>query len=379
MQSITTQLWHINSSSSQEGDIQQSASLHEAAVMLREGKLVAFPTETVYGLGADARSTQAVQGIFEAKGRPSDNPLIVHIGRTSQLDELVLPYSGLASRLMAAFWPGPLTMVLPMREGSVSPLVTAGLSTVAVRIPDHPVALQLLELAGCPVAAPSANLSGRPSPTKAEHVLDDLRGRLHGVVDGGATGVGVESTVIELVDERTVRILRPGGVTSEQLAMIAQHVLLDDSHGSEIHPQEVQQHAAAAGATATGAAAEAPRSPGMKYTHYAPQGMMEVVLGSPEQTVLYIRSKAAQAQASGYKTGILAFNEHAAGYEADLIIEAGSLERLEEAAHLLYDALREFDKQGIQMIWAEGCEPEGIGMALMNRMLKAAGNRVQLV
>ncbi|MGM0883949.1 MAG: L-threonylcarbamoyladenylate synthase [Bacillota bacterium] len=347
-----TKVWRVN-----EADKQPlRPQLQEAANLLGGGGLVAFPTETVYGLGADARSTAAVERIFAAKGRPSDNPLIVHIANRRQLDELVLPYPQLAAALMDRFWPGPLTIVLPARPGALSPLVTAGLPTVGVRIPDHKAALELLELAGCPVAAPSANRSGRPSPTLAEHVLDDLDGRIDGVVDGGATGVGLESTVIELDGDRTIRILRPGGITREELQTAAPDAAVDSASADE--PEAV------------------PRSPGMKYTHYAPQGELQLVQGTPEAVIVYIRSQVEAAQKRGEVTGVLAFEERFAAYGADIVVSCGSESELTDAAHRLYAALRRFDAAGAQRIWAESCTEHGIGAALMNRMAKAAGNRI---
>lgn len=331
--------------------------MKQAVDALREGGLVAFPTETVYGLGADARRSDAVAGIFQAKGRPSDNPLIVHIASVDQLDELVLPYPRLAGQLMEAFWPGPLTIVLPVRPDVLSPLVTAGLDTVGVRMPDHPVALELLRLAGCPVAAPSANRSGRPSPTLAQHVREDLDGRISGIIDGGPTGVGLESTVIELAGDCAIRILRPGGVTEEELRMALPDVEIISEGGS-------------------GDAPEKPRSPGMKYTHYAPKGELTVVRGRPEDVVAYISSQAAMASSRGEKTGVLAFSERAGRYEADLVLDCGSEKRLHEAAHRLYASLRQFDEGGVSRIWAEACSEEGIGGALMNRMAKAAGGNL---
>ncbi|GBG07073.1 putative threonylcarbamoyl-AMP synthase [Paenibacillus agaridevorans] len=333
--------------------------LSTAADKLRSGGLVAFPTETVYGLGADARSDEAVAGIFEAKGRPSDNPLIVHIARREQLDELTVSVSPLEEALMTAFWPGPLTLVLPAQKGALSPLVTAGLSTVAVRMPDHPVALDLLRKADCPVAAPSANRSGRPSPTTAAHVLEDLGGRIHGIVDGGATGVGLESTVVQLEDNGLVRILRPGGITSEQLqAALPEAVVITDD---ELHGES------------------APRSPGMKYTHYAPRGELTLVRGDDRDIVAAaIQHAVEDCSSAGVATGVLAFDERAAQYQADLVIGMGSEALPQEAAKRLYAALREFDAAGIQRIWAETPGPDGIGAALLNRMVKAAGGRILL-
>jgi len=346
-----TKVWHVDHT-----DEKLQYQLEEPAKLLREGGLVAFPTETVYGLGADARNTAAVKGIFTAKGRPSDNPLIVHIAQLVQLDELVQPYPQLAKTLMDKFWPGPLTIVLPVRLNVLSHLVTAGLTTVGVRMPDHRAALDLIELAGCPIAAPSANRSGRPSPTLAEHVLEDLMGLIDGVVDGGATGVGLESTVIELEGEHTIRILRPGGITMEELRLAVPAAIIEsaDSMGNET----------------------APRSPGMKYTHYAPQGELQLVKGEPDAVIAYIREQVEAAKLRGELTGVLAFEERIAAYSADNIVSCGSAAQLDTAAHRLYAALREFDAAGTQRIWAECCSREGIGAALMNRMEKAAGSRI---
>jgi L-threonylcarbamoyladenylate synthase len=334
-------------------------TLAHAANALRAGGLVAFPTETVYGLGADARSDQAIAGIFEAKGRPSDNPLIVHIADKVQLDELIGARSPLADKLMELFWPGPLTLVLPAKEGALSPLVTAGLPTVAVRMPDHPVALELLRQAGCPVAAPSANRSGRPSPTTAGHVLEDLAGRIDGLVDGGATGVGLESTVVELEGDGLVRILRPGGITAEELqaALPLAVIVTDDELGDEATP----------------------RSPGMKYAHYAPQGELTLVSGERESVAAAIQAAVDDGRAAGLSTGVLAFDERASRYAADLVIGMGSETKLEDAAQGLYAALRQFDSAGIQRIWAESPAKAGIGAALLNRMAKASGGRLETV
>ncbi|REE91423.1 L-threonylcarbamoyladenylate synthase [Paenibacillus taihuensis] len=360
-----TRVWQVSGTAPQAGE------LAEAAALMREGGTIAFPTETVYGLGADARRTEAVERIFGAKGRPSDNPLIVHIADTAQLAELTLPLgaeeAALAERLMARFWPGPLTLVLPVKPGAVSPRVTAGLDTVAVRMPAHPVALQLIAESGCPLAAPSANRSGRPSPTLAAHVRDDLSGRIDGIVDGGAAGVGLESTVVEIAGGDSVRILRPGGVTAEALREVAAHVAYDAVAAPGAGMGE--------GGTAADAAA-APRSPGMKYAHYAPQGLMQLVKGEPDAVSAYIRAETAAARERGERTGVLAFAEHAARYDADCVLVVGSLAQLETAAHGLYGALREFDARGVQRIWAETCPEHGIGHALMNRLAKAAGHAV---
>lgn len=337
--------------------------LNEAGEVLAAGGTVAFPTETVYGLGGDARNSKAVEAIFAAKGRPSDNPLIVHIAAMDQLEGLVTGINDTAAQLMEAFWPGPLTIVLPVREGAVSPRVTAGLDTVAVRMPDHEVALRLIAAAGCPLAAPSANRSGRPSPTLADHVREDLGGRIDGIVDGGATGVGVESTVVLAGDDGSVTVLRPGGVTVEELAPFAKG-------GVQLDP-------ALRDAGSSGPAA--PRSPGMKYTHYAPKGELRVVAGSAPQVADRIQAELDAAKARGEITGVLAFDEHLPFYRADCVLSLGSLTRLETAAHRLYAALRRFDECGATVMLAEACPEDGLGAAVMNRLLKAAGHRIIFV
>jgi len=373
-------------------------AIAEAARTLREGGIVAFPTETVYGLGADARNPRAVERVFEAKGRPSDNPLIVHIADREQLGGLVLPYGEMPARLMEAFWPGPLTIVLPVRPGATAPRVTAGLDTVAVRMPAHPVALRLIAAAGCPVAAPSANRSGRPSPTLAAHVVEDLAGRIDGIVDGGPAEVGLESTVVMVKDGR-IHVLRPGGVTREALAdaagceVVAGHAEgaagaggeeggkggeWDGTSSLESSGTSAGESGLASGDGSAGAngEAEAPRSPGMKYAHYAPRGEMTLVIGDREAVRAYIGREAAAARAAGCRTGVLTWEEHAGFHDADAVVVCGSLARPEQAARRLYAALREFDARGIGRIWAEGCPPEGIGLALMNRLAKAAGGRI---
>ncbi|CAM4278160.1 L-threonylcarbamoyladenylate synthase [Paenibacillus tarimensis] len=335
-------------------------AIEEASALLRAGGVVAFPTETVYGLGCDAVNTEAVERVFAAKGRPSDNPLIVHIAAERQLEPIVKPYSGTAAKLMAAFWPGPLTIVLPARQGAVSPRVTAGLDTVAVRMPAHETALRLIAAAGCPIAAPSANRSGRPSPTRAGHVQEDLEGRIDGLVDGGPAAVGLESTVVE-AEEGYIRILRPGSITAEELAAAGGCEVIGHAEGAT-DEQSGQQ--------------AAPRSPGMKYTHYAPAGAMTLVAGAPEAVSGYIMEAAVKAAAKGRRTGVLVYEEHAAAYEADAVLVLGSLSRPADAARTLYDALRTFDQLGIEEIWAQAWPLEGIGAALMNRLTKAAGGRL---
>ncbi|TFE28953.1 L-threonylcarbamoyladenylate synthase [Cohnella luojiensis] len=351
---VTTKYWPAE---------QTRSGIIEAAAVLAAGGIIAFPTETVYGLGGDARSTEAVERIFAAKGRPSDNPLIVHIARSEDVEKLAERINDLERELMSAFWPGPLTLVLPVLPGAVSNLVTAGLDTVAVRVPAHEVARELIEQSGCPLAAPSANRSGRPSPTQARHVMEDLNGRIDGVVDGGETGVGLESTVVRVVDGK-VHILRPGGITREKLqdavGSIADVVSPESTaHSAEVASEAEQTHA--------------PRSPGVKYAHYAPKGEMLLITGEWDKLVPIVQAKAAAAGGRGCKVAILSSTEHVARYQADAVFDCGPREEPEKAAHSLYALLRECDELGVNYIVAEGYPEEGIGAALMNRLRKAAG------
>ncbi|WP_098749237.1 L-threonylcarbamoyladenylate synthase [Paenibacillus sp. EZ-K15] len=360
----STQVWHVSNSLSRESlslEKEAKQALGEAGQVLELGGTVAFPTETVYGLGADAGNTEAVERVFAAKGRPSDNPLIVHISELAQLDGLVLHVNETERALMAMFWPGPLSLVLPVKPGAVSPRVTAGLDTVAVRMPDHNVALALISAAGRPLAAPSANRSGRPSPTLASHVLEDLAGAIDGVLDGGPAGVGVESTVVQVGEDGAVTVLRPGGVTAEQLAAVAASVRMDPA----------LQRAAGE------AESPAPRSPGMKYTHYAPKGAMCVVQGPRADAVsARIAAELEAATRRGEVTGVLSFDEHIGHYHADVAVSLGSLAAPEEAARRLYAGLRRFDDEGATFILAEACPEQGLGAAVMNRLLKAAGHHI---
>lgn len=345
--------------------LEQQQGIIEAGAMIAAGGTVAFPTETVYGLGANARDTLAVECIFAAKGRPPDNPLIVHIADLAQLEEFVLPYDDTSARLMRHFWPGPLTIVLPVRANALSSRVTAGLATVGVRMPAHHTALALIRVSGYPVAAPSANRSGRPSPTRAEHVREDLNGLIDGIVDHGVTSVGVESTVIQLLGNH-IHVLRPGRVTRAMLQEVVSEVTIDLTAESDndIATESLQGRSA-------------PRSPGIKYTHYAPQGQLYIIQGtSSEQISLYIQRGLITAKQRGETTGVLTFAEHIDRYRADIVQSLGSIFILEEAAQLLYSALRHFDEAGATYILAEACPTEGIGLAVMNRLMGAAGHRV---
>lgn len=329
--------------------------LAQAASVLRTGGLVAFPTETVYGLGANALDGAAVGRIFAAKGRPSDNPLIVHIADRAAVEQVASVIPPKAARLMKRFWPGPLTLVLPKTDG-VPDAVTAGLETVAVRMPDHPVAIALIAAAGVPVAAPSANTSGRPSPTRAEHVLDDLSGKLDIVINGGETGVGLESTVLDLTVEPPV-ILRPGGVTAEQLQEAIGPVVLDPAVQGE-----------------EGKAA--PRSPGVKYAHYAPRAQVLVVEGDVLDMQAKIQDLADEFTREGRRVGIMCGVESRGFYQAPIILEYGSRENLASVASDLFSTLRAFERHEVDVILAEGVSTAGIGLAIMNRLRKAAGGRV---
>ncbi len=334
----------------------EAEAIEEAGRILRAGALVAFPTETVYGLGANALDGRAVSRIFEAKGRPSDNPLIVHVAGLEQVDFLAKKVSGVARELMGAFWPGPLTLVLS--AGKVVPdEVTAGLLNVAIRMPSHPVALALIRAAGRPVAAPSANLSGRPSPTTAEHVLHDLDGRIAAVLDGGPAGSGVESTVLDLTAPVPL-ILRPGGVTPDDLKGILGEVRLD----------QVAQTGVYIGAS--------PRSPGEKYSHYATRAPLWLVIGNPEAVAEKIVELAGEQQASSRRVGILTYSDSRDFSSVGEVIVAGRRDRPETVAAELYAALRRFDEMRVDLILAEGLVEQGVGLAVMNRLRKAAEGRI---
>jgi L-threonylcarbamoyladenylate synthase len=337
----------------------EQKAIEEAALILRGGGLVAFPTETVYGLGANALDGRAVARIFKAKGRPSDNPIIVHVAGREQVSALTESLPAAAEMLMDAYWPGPLTLVLPVGE-IVPREVTAGLRTVAVRMPDHPVALALIRAAGVPVAAPSANMSGRPSPTSAEHVLEDLKGRIEAVLDGGPAWVGVESTVLDMTSKAPV-VLRPGGITPEDLRDVLGEV--------EVDPAAVAGYGKE----------EKPRSPGMKYAHYAPLAPLRLVIGKPEAAALKIKELAGQEKARGRKVGILSFSKNDDFSNYGEVVIAGCREKPETVAADLYSALRRFNDLGVDIIFAEGLEELSVGLAIMNRLKKAAGGHIIIV
>lgn len=326
-----------------------------AAEVIRGGGIVAFPTETVYGLGADATNGEAVAKVFAAKGRPSDNPLIVHVADMDQVHQVAREVPPVARKLMEEFWPGPLTLVLN-KQPSVPDEVTGGLDTVGVRMPSHPVAHALIAAAGVPIAAPSANASGRPSPTAAEHVLEDMAGRIPLVLDGGETGVGLESTVLDVTIDPPM-LLRPGGVTLEELRQCIGEVAVSGA----VHGELVEG---------------APRSPGMKYRHYAPKARLLVVDGQVLPMQEKIRALCEEFQQEGKRVGIMCSVESRGVYRAEVVLEYGSRGNLASIASDLFSALRAFDRHGVDVILAEGVPATGLGLAIMNRLRRAAGGRV---
>ncbi|MCI8832029.1 MAG: threonylcarbamoyl-AMP synthase [Lachnospiraceae bacterium] len=330
--------------------------LAEAAGILRKGGLVAFPTETVYGLGANGLDEEAAKKIYAAKGRPSDNPLIAHISAPEELEALAAEIPCFAKRLMELYWPGPLTMVFKKKE--IVPYgTTGGLDTVAVRMPSDPIARALIRLAGVPVAAPSANRSGRPSPTTADHVWQDMAGRIEMIIDGGPVGIGVESTIVDVTGPVPV-ILRPGAITME---------MVRDALGQvEIDPAIV-------GPIKEGVR---PKAPGMKYRHYAPKARMTLVEGEMEQVVRAINRLAREALKQGERVGIICTDETRFCYPAGMIRSVGIRAREETVAHNLYAVLREFDDLEADVIFSESFPDDQIGQAIMNRLSKAAGYHI---
>lgn len=331
---------------------QERDALQYASRLLQGGSLVAFPTETVYGLGADALNPEAVERIFQVKGRPPDNPLIVHVGSLDQLETLAAEIPGQAVCLARHFWPGPLTLVLP-KQDRVPDITTAGLSSVALRMPAHPLALKLIELSGLSIAAPSANLSGRPSPTRAEHVLEDLAGRIEAILDGGPCPVGVESTVLSLLAEPPV-LLRPGGVTLEQLEAVLETRIIDGT--KPLDHGEMNK----------------PLSPGMKYRHYATEAPLYLVEGQGERQLKQMLGLSEGFQVQGRKVGLLVTDETAPFFPGLLVESLGSRNYPPAAAAQLFQALRRLDARGAEVIIAEGLEDRDLGRAIMNRLRKAA-------
>ena len=328
--------------------------LKEAGELLKAGALVAFPTETVYGLGANALDEKASAKIYAAKGRPSDNPLIIHIADMESLPYITEEVPKTAVMLAEKFWPGPLTMVL--KKSDVVPLgTTGGLNTVAVRMPSHPIALEMIRHGGGYIAAPSANTSGRPSPTLAEHVADDMNGIIPMILDGGAVGIGIESTIVDLTEEIPT-ILRPGFITKEMLEEVVGEVQIDKGLEAD--------------------AKVAPKAPGMKYRHYAPKAELMIVEGASEAVVAKINALTKKNEAKGIRTGIIGTEETIGRYETGLVKSMGSRsDELSISSHL-YGILREFDESDAKIIYSESFEEGALGSAIMNRLLKAAGHKI---
>ena len=331
----------------------------EAARILSQGGLVAFPTETVYGLGGDAFDPTAAAGIYAAKGRPSDNPLIVHISKVEDLEKLSDEVPLSAYKLAKEFWPGPLTMIIKKND-KVPKTITGGLDTVAVRLPANPIARAIIEASGTFIAAPSANLSGRPSPTTGKHVIEDLTGRVDMIVDGGDIEIGLESTIVDL-SEDVPMILRPGYVTLEQLKAVLGEVTMDK------------------GLMATLKENVAPKAPGMKYRHYAPKAELTVVKGEEDKVLDKMEALLSEGVEKGLKVGIMTTEGHKDRFNTGEVISLGGTGNGEEIASHLFAALRRFDELKVDVIYSEAFSEEGIGQAVMNRLNKAAGHRTILV
>lgn len=347
--------------------------MKRAGKLIAEGELVAFPTETVYGLGGDALDPEASGKIYAAKGRPSDNPLIVHVADFAGLERVAKVVPEEARKLADAFWPGPLTMIV-WKNDSVPYATTGGMDTVAVRMPNHPVALSLIKESGCLIAAPSANTSGRPSPTLASHVAEDLSGKIPMIIDGGAVGIGIESTIIDLTEEQPM-VLRPGYITPQMLSeVIGRDVIIDPGILAMDDTKK-------------------PKAPGMKYKHYAPKAEMIIVEGDEDDVVSKIKALVAEQKSQGKKVAIIASDETRSDYqvdnglpneqsstsktgEADVVLSMGSRADEDSIARHLYHILRECDELSVDAIYSESFSTPRIGNAIMNRLLKAAGHQV---
>ena len=329
--------------------------LQEACQVLRNDGLVAFPTETVYGLGGNALHKEAANHIYAAKGRPSDNPLIVHISEVKSLYELAADVPEAAKKLSEAFWPGPLTMILPKAD-IVPKETTGGLDSVAVRFPSDRIAQELIKAAGGFVAAPSANTSGRPSPTMAEHVEEDLGDAIEMIIDGGQVGIGLESTIVDFTEDVPV-VLRPGYISLEMLKDTLGDVRMD--RGLLITDSSVH-----------------PKAPGMKYRHYAPKADLSIVEGPQDEVIACINRLTREAASTGLKTGIIATDETKDQYADGLVLSIGSREEEETIAHHLYGVLRDFDEAQVNVIYSEAFYTPRMGQAIMNRLLKAAGHKI---
>ncbi len=331
--------------------------LTQAIEFLRSGELVAFPTETVYGLGGDALDETASKRIYEAKGRPSDNPLIVHIASVDALQILAKNVPEDAYKLAKAFWPGPLTMIL--KKSDIVPYsTTGGLDTIAIRMPSHPVARRLIEESKVYIAAPSANVSGRPSPTCADHVIEDMNGRIAMIIDGGSAQIGLESTIVDLVNDKPI-ILRPGYITKQKL----EEVLVQVEYDPAVIAREKSEIRVA-------------KAPGMKYRHYAPKGELSIFEGPSDKVVASIRELATQKLSMNQTVGIIATDETSNEYKEGIVKSIGSRMDEEAIAAHLFGILREFDSLGVSYIYSESFDDNSLSQAIMNRLLKAAGYQV---
>ncbi len=348
---METELIHLDA---QHPDMRE---IERAGRILLDGGLVAFPTETVYGLGGNAMDAQASRKIYEAKGRPSDNPLIVHIADMEHLYPIVTEVPEAAIRLAKVWWPGPVTMIFKKKD-IVPDETSGGLPTVAVRMPNHPIALALIRAAGGYIAAPSANTSGRPSPTRAEHVMEDLNGRIDMVIDGGEVRIGLESTIVDFTEDIPC-ILRPGYVNEQKLREVLGEVCVDPAITA-----------------ADGLTDQKPKAPGMAYRHYAPKARLSIVTGDMENVVEKINELAHSAALSGKTVGIIATAETAARYTAGVVRDIGSIDSDKEIAQHLFSVLRAFDDDGVDIIYSEAFDTPRMGQAIMNRLLKAAGHSV---
>lgn len=326
-----------------------------AGNIIKSGGLVAFPTETVYGLGGDALNPSSSKKIYEAKGRPSDNPLIVHIADMESLESIVSDIPDMARKLADALWPGPLTMIFN-KSDKVPYETTGGLDTVAVRMPDNIIALEFIKKAGGYVAAPSANKSGRPSTTKASHVMEDMSGRIDMIIDGGSSTIGLESTIVDLTGSVPM-ILRPGYISMKRLSKLVGEV--------EFDPAIVNVDAKSA-----------PKAPGMKYKHYAPKGELAIIKGDAEKVISYIQAQSKKALSEGERVGIIATDETYLNYQATVVQNIGSKDDEETIARRLYAVLRDFDADDITRIYSEDFDTPNMGQAIMNRLIKAAGHTI---
>ncbi len=331
--------------------------LKEASDILRKGGLVAFPTETVYGLGADGLNSEASGKIYAAKGRPSDNPLILHIAHMGSLKELTADCPEAGMKLANAFWPGPLTMIFN-KSDRVPYNTTGGLETVAIRIPSHPIAYELIRKSGVYIAAPSANISGRPSPTMAEHVIEDMDGRIEMIVDGGMVDIGLESTIVDVTGE-VPTILRPGYITASMLEAVVGPVNFDKAVLAR-----------------KGDTGIIPKAPGMKYKHYAPKGDLTILEGTTEAVIQAINKYAAEKTSKGFKVGIISTDETLSCYPKGMVKSIGTRKDEDTIARGLFQILREFDDEGAEYIYTESFESKQLGQAIMNRLLKAAGYHI---